>query len=114
MSDTQSSAGVRANLRNRDAWVRVFVVVVFSFILAVAFCVVWAVVVLQVGWSLIAGAANANLCRFGAQLGEFVRRVLEFVTYHSDFKPFPFASWSASTNGAPCSPGSDDSRRDAD
>lgn len=105
MNDAAPCGNARTNFRSRETWVRIFYVVVFAFIIGVTFWVVWAVVLLQVGWSLIAGKANANLCRFGADLGDFVRQVLDYLTYNSEIKPFPFAPWPASSQGGPAAPG---------
>jgi len=52
-----------------------------------------AVVVLQVGWSLITSTASARLMRFGASLGEYLREIARFVTYNTDDMPFPFSDW---------------------
>jgi hypothetical protein len=52
-----------------------------------------AVVVIQFGFVLITGERNQKLLDFGATLGKFIYQILQFVTFNSEEKPFPFADW---------------------
>jgi hypothetical protein len=52
-----------------------------------------AVVVIQFGFVLITGDRNQKLLDFGASLSKFIYQILQFVTFNSEDKPFPFSDW---------------------
>ena len=54
-----------------------------------------AVVVIQFGFVLISSDRNKKLLEFGASLGKFIYQILQFVTFNTEEKPFPFADWPA-------------------
>ncbi len=88
-----TSDEVKKNLTHGDAWLREFIIVVFSFVYWVVNWVLAAVVLVQVLWSLITANTSERLRAFGASLGEFLRQIVRFMTYNSDDMPFPFADW---------------------
>ena len=84
---------VKQNLTRGEAWLRVFFIIVFVFIYGVTNWVLAAVVVLQAGWSLITSSKSEKLGKFGASIGEYIRQIVNFMTYNSDDMPFPFNEW---------------------
>ena len=44
---------------------------------------------------LITGADNKNLRSFGQSLASWIFQTMQFLTFNSDTKPFPFADWPA-------------------
>ena len=52
-----------------------------------------ALVVFQFVSTLIAGRRNAQLLQFGNQLSTWLYRVLQFVTFTTDRRPWPFDAW---------------------
>lgn len=81
-------------------WLRLLFVLLFALIYMVAEIVVLAVVVIQFGCVLIGGARNPNLLAFSANLSEYLYRILRFVMFNSDEKPFPFADWPVAEHAA--------------
>jgi hypothetical protein len=83
--------------KNKDAIVhqliRLVFMVVFGLLLQVAIMVLWPVVVLQFALAIITGSDNEQLRGFAKSLGIFVHQTLDFLTYNSDEKPFPFKDW---------------------
>jgi len=84
----------------RDAWMRVLFVLLFALLYMVAEVVVLVIVVVQFGFVLITGARNANLLAFSANLSEYMYRILRFVMFNSDERPFPFADWPVAEHDA--------------
>jgi hypothetical protein len=66
---------------------------VFAAILQLASIVMWILVIAQFIFSLITGADNSNLRKFGHSLSLYIFATLKFLTYVSEEKPFPFADW---------------------
>lgn len=83
-----------------ETWMRVLFVLLFAFIYMVAEVVVLVVTVVQFGFVLIGGARNPNLLAFSANLSEYLYRILRFVMFNSDEKPFPFADWPVAEHDA--------------
>ena len=88
-----TSEEVKKNLTHGDAWLRVFFIVVFAFVYWGVNWVLAAVVLVQIGWSLITAGTSERLRGFGASLGEYLRQIVRFITYNSEDMPFPFADW---------------------
>jgi hypothetical protein len=77
----------------RETGFRLLFVILFALIYSAAEVVLVAVVVIQFGFVLITGERNQKLLDFGATLGKFIYQILQFVTFNSEEKPFPFADW---------------------
>jgi len=77
----------------RETWLRLLFVILLALCYLVAEAVALVVVVIQFGFVLISGARNPHLLAFGANLSEYIYRILRFVMFNSDEKPFPFADW---------------------
>jgi len=76
-----------------ETWLRLLFVMLLALCCLVAEAVALMVVVIQSGFVLINGARNPHLLAFGANLSEYIYRILRFVMFNSDEKPFPFADW---------------------
>ena len=84
---------LKSNLTSREHWTRLVYMIIFALCLQVASIVMWALVVLQFLFALVTGKDNGNLRSFGQSLSEYIYEALQFLTYNSNDKPFPFSSW---------------------
>eukprot|EP01026_Neomeris_dumetosa_P003859 TRINITY_DN110324_c0_g1_i1.p1 TRINITY_DN110324_c0_g1~~TRINITY_DN110324_c0_g1_i1.p1 ORF type:complete len:153 (-),score=22.41 TRINITY_DN110324_c0_g1_i1:141-599(-) len=84
---------LKSNLTSGKHWLRFLYMVFFAVCLQVAGFVMWVLVGLQFLFALITGSDNLNLRRFGKALSEYILQALQFLTYNTDEKPFPFAEW---------------------
>ncbi|MBU2985761.1 DUF4389 domain-containing protein [Saccharophagus degradans] len=84
---------LKSNLTSSHHWLRLVYMVLFAFALQVASLVMWALVVIQFLFALITGSDNASLRSFGSSLSAFIYHALQFLTYNSEDKPYPFADW---------------------
>ena len=87
---------LKSNLTSSKHWSRLVYMIIFAVCLQVASVVMWVLVGLQFLFALITGKDNLNLRRFGDSLSEFIYQALQFLTYVSDDKPFPFSDWPVS------------------
>ena len=78
----------------KETWLRLLLVLLFIACIGVAQAVLAASVAVQFGFLLIGGSRNLSLLEFGEQLRGYIDRVLCYITFESDDKPFPFAKWS--------------------
>lgn len=91
---------LKQNLKRSETWIRLFYIILFAAIYAVAEVVLVAVVVIQFGFVLITGRRNRQLLDFGGSLSRFMYLVMLYVTFRRDDRPFPFDDWPAPEEGA--------------
>jgi len=89
------------NLRQPSAWVRIVFMLGFALVLYLLIApVILIIMIAQALFSVITGTANANLRYLGGAVAKYVFQILEFVSYNSEIKPFPFSDF-PSTNADP-------------
>ncbi len=84
---------LRSNLTSSKHWVRFLYMILFAFFLYIASFLMVVIVIVQFAFALLSGAENAKLRVFGHELTMHINQMLLFLTYNSDYKPFPFADW---------------------
>jgi hypothetical protein len=89
---------LKSRLLSVDHWLRFAFMALFILILSVVSYLIVALIVLQFFWALFAGEGNNKLKSFGDSASLFIFQVLQFLTYNSNEKPFPFADWPESKN----------------
>lgn len=84
---------LKSNLTSSKHWMRLLFMVLFAVILQIAMGVMWLVVVVQFLFALISGSNNSQLTRFSSSLAQYIYTTINFLTYTSEEKTFPFADW---------------------
>jgi len=79
------------NLSRPTHWIRIAYMVALLVAAYIASIVVAVVVLAQALFTLFTGNANPNLRSFGSSMGIYVKQILDFLTYNTEEKPFPFA-----------------------
>ncbi len=74
-------------------WKRIFFMILFGMISRIAEILLFTIAVIQIFFTLVTGARNARLLRFGGQLSAYIKDVFEFMTYNTEVKPYPFSDW---------------------
>lgn len=85
----------KENLKSRVSWMRGLYILLFALLYGIAEFVLWAIVLFQFGSQLITARPNARLLEFCHGLNAYIYQILQFITYRSDEKPYPFAEWPA-------------------
>ena len=82
------------NVKSRSTWMRLVFMLISLALLAVSRVVTAAVVVIQFFTALITGKPNQKLKSWGHSLAIYSYEVVDYVTFNSDTRPFPFdADW---------------------
>ena len=81
------------NLANRNIWARGLYMLFYVIAYAVAETIAWLIVLFQFIHALFTGRVNEPLQIFGARLATYLYQVLQYVTFNSEFQPFPFSDW---------------------
>ena len=84
-------------------WRRGLFMLICAFLYNVAELVVVAVAILQFLFKLVTGEENTQLKLFGKGLSIFFYQTMQFLTFNSEQKPFPFSPW-PSTEAEPVLP----------
>lgn len=92
------------NLRQPSHWFRIAFMVAMAIVLYVVSLVLTVLTVAQALFSVFTGSDNENLRSLGKDLSTYVHQILEFLTYNSEVKPFPFSPYPVS-EPAPASSG---------
>lgn len=93
---------IEENLKSRSTWLRLVFMFVFYILGSVASLVVSVVIVLGFLWVLFTGGTNEQLKRTGQGIATYLAQIIEYLTYNSDVRPFPFdAEWPAPQVASP-------------
>lgn len=99
------SEDIVENLKQPTQWFRIAFMIALAIALYLAGMILTLLIVAQALFGLLTGTDNRNLRELGAGLTQYVRQVLDFLTYNSEFKPFPFAPFPG--GGEPVQPEAD-------
>jgi hypothetical protein len=84
---------VKQNISNKNQWLRILYMILFAVILYLVMLLVTVVVIVQLLCALITGKPNDDVADFASDLTQYVYRIVAFLTYTDDRRPFPFNSW---------------------
>jgi len=87
------------NLKQGSAWVRVILMIAFAVVLYVIIpAIVLVLMLTQTLFVFITGDSNDNLRVLGTVLSKYIFEVLQFLSYASDNRPFPFSAFPSVEN----------------
>ena len=81
------------NLKSKSTWSRLLYIILYAICFNVAEIVLAAIAIIQFFSSLITGTPLHQLRTFGTALSEYIKQLVEFLTYASHDKPFPVGEW---------------------
>ncbi len=84
---------LKAHLKERKTWLRGLYMLLFVVFYSVAEIVISAVVLFQFLMALFTGRTNERLVKLGQSLASYVYQILQFLTFNSDYQPYPFGAW---------------------
>ena len=83
----------RDRLIRGDIWVRALYMLLFAIAFGLTRVIIVFVVIFQFATVLFTGRANEPLLQFGKNLSVFIFEILEFQTFNTELRPFPFSPW---------------------
>lgn len=84
---------VKQNISNKSQWMRILYMILFAVILYLVMMLVTVVVIVQLLFALFTGKPNDDIGDFASDLSQYVYRIVAFLTYTDDRRPFPFNNW---------------------
>ena len=86
------------NIKQQSTWKRGLYMVLFSIFYTIAEVLLVAIVVFQFALKLVTDDSNDRLRRLGQSIGTFIYQIIQFLTFNSEYHPYPFGTW---PKGAP-------------
>jgi hypothetical protein len=86
------------NLKQPSVWVRIILMVAFAVVLYPVFLVLLVLMIAQMLFVIITGESNANLRSLGVALSVYIFQIVQFMSYVTDVKPFPFSDFPKAEN----------------
>lgn len=87
------STELKEHLRSGPTWKRGLYILLFALIYSVAEVVFWAVILFQFGNHLLTGRSNESLLEFSRGLNAYFYQILQYLSFRSEIKPYPFSDW---------------------
>lgn len=79
----------------RSLWARVLYMLLMALAFQVCGTVLCVAVIIQLVIVLLNNTPNARLVSLGRGLGNYLRQIVNFLTFASEEIPFPFSAWPA-------------------
>jgi hypothetical protein len=90
---TTMSNEVKDNLKSQSTWKRGLYMLLYIIFSRVAEIVLGFVVLFQFLLKLFTGETNERLLKLGQGLSTYVYQALQFLTFNSEYHPYPFGAW---------------------
>ena len=92
---------IKDHAKNTDTWLRGFFILVFGVIFYVLYIVIWLLVIIQFVTKVLTGELNSNLEQFSKKMTSYAMQILNYITYQSEERPFPFSPFPETEEKAP-------------
>jgi len=91
---------VKTHIESTETWLRLLFMVLFAVISWIAKLVLIAVVIFQFLVKLLTGDVNERALNLGGQLSTYIYQILNYLTFNTEERPFPFTDWPSGAPGA--------------
>lgn len=81
------------NLKSESRWLRLLFMVLFYMLAHIVGLLILLIAIIQVVHGFIKSEPNSRLLDFTVGLNQYFYQIIQFVTYNSDTKPYPFSDW---------------------
>ena len=83
----------KESMKDMNTWKRILYMLLFAFAYSMAEFVLMGIVFIQVGFKLLTGELNSNLKVLSKQIAFYIYKVMLFLSFNTEEKPFPFSAW---------------------
>lgn len=84
---------IKQKILDKNTWLRGLYMLLFILIAGVARFVIAVVVLFQFFSVLFTGNTNSQLLTLGQNLSSYIYQITLFLTFNSEWRPFPFGDW---------------------
>ena len=93
VDDSMDTESLKENFVQQGKWLRLLWMMGFSFIYSISLWVLWLIVTVQFLFVLLTNNPNKNILRASSGFRNYMVQILDFITYRSEDKPFPFSDF---------------------
>ena len=93
MIETDAHAHLPRQEDKPNIWMRAFIMIAMAIFFAIAETLLFALAVVQFFWVVIAKEKNVAIADFGRSLSVWISQVVQFQTFATEERPFPWAEW---------------------
>ena len=93
MKESIDTEELKENVVQSSKWIRILFVIVFFFVYSWAALLLGLFAVLQFLFHLFTNEPNKNLTKVGVGFRNYMVQIINYVTYQTAEKPFPFSSF---------------------
>ncbi len=87
------SDDVKQNLKNQSTWKRGLYMLLYIIFSRIAEIVLGFIIFFQFLLKLFTGETNERLLKLGQGLSTYVYQVFQFLTFNTEYHPYPFGAW---------------------
>lgn len=91
---------IKDHAKNTDTWLRGFFILVFGVIFYFLYILIWLLVIFQFVTKVITGELNSYLEESSTKMTSYAMQILNYITYQSEERPFPFSPFPGENVGA--------------
>ena len=88
---------LKKHIREPKTWLRGLYILMFFVFYSVAKIIIFAIVLFQFILTVITGKTNERLVKLGLSLSTYSYQILTFLTFNTDYHPYPFGEWPSGT-----------------
>jgi len=91
--ETTMNKSLKEKLLAKDKWIRGLLMLLFLIFKYLTSSLINVIIVFQFVSNLITDKPNSKLLSFSKNLNSYLLQIVNFLTFNSHTKPFPFADW---------------------
>ena len=82
----------------KSDWYRLPYMILFAILFNISEFVIYVIMIIQFLLKLMTGEGNDRLFILGRNIARYVAQLVEYLTFVSEEKPYPFSSWPGDEN----------------
>ena len=82
---------IKNNVKNKDIWLRGLFILIFGVIFYFLYGLIWLLVIFQFITKVLTGKLNSNLEQWSTRMTCYAMQILNYITFQSEERPFPFS-----------------------
>ncbi|MDH3218702.1 MAG: DUF4389 domain-containing protein [Gammaproteobacteria bacterium] len=87
------SNDVKNNLKSQSTWMRGLYMLLYIIFSRLAEIVLGFIILFQFLLKLFTGETNERLLKLGQGISTYIYQTLQFLTFNSEYHPYPFGAW---------------------
>lgn len=87
------SDDIKQNLKSQSTWMRGLYMLLYIIFSRIAELVLGVVILFQFLLKLFTGETNDRLLKLGQGLSTYIYQIFQYLTFNSEYQPYPFGAW---------------------